>query len=1102
MISKSISELKKFFSDRKVLLWVCQRYDLEPGEMPHEYDLTETEAVMRYRKESTLTDETLSDFYWESIWLEGIRSPLLASLRRRDTEGFRVPRKMVIMASEADTKANVNSSEFLPIFCLPGLVGEGASLPIGSRYDPSRKRSRERIAWDFSSRLAEFSGRLLIVIGAIGDEDLERLYEVLSERPILDLTLLVVLPENSSYIREPENPAIKLFIWTGNIEVFVKELIESEAPKSAEIPEWTIRVDKRAVKLSERDVARIRETFAVITEKTMIPPDSFTIDDLHAFFLGSLDNWKAYAEGFGLPVKRSYRTQTNESLIQVALSALRKAAKESDVASYFHIQLPCETGSGATTLLRETAFRCASEGFPTLVFRPDQISLDLEEVEAFATTVIENCLDQEVKGSPVFLLVFDVEHEHLTAIRKIGQTLSATGRSVVVLQATRARQDALAERQVRHGRLLSTLRADATQEEVTDCQNALSAVATRWNLDFQVPDRGAWDSFMSSSRFMVPTLDDEYDVGSKFWVALYFFLTKEMDFMTGERFQDALGRWIQKRSAQVVSATIKQVLKHVAVLSSFRLATPLWTVLRCATGGAFSSELSPALEQMEGIVEWGPLQRSYQDHTLRFLHPTMALEFLRQEGIRGEKNRVLALRPVLESLSSGHPADVWLAENLAAEVLAPRYKERSSGEWDWRIEAFNLVPRELSNQSKTVLHHWARCLYLSTDDKYNANVAFEKRQQRILESIDLLKKAIELPQRGIKDEHPSHLYNTLATAYSRLARLQESALGPSGVAQEAWAQCCKYFDESIRLSGRTNVEALLAFAERLIEHNDRLKSQVSEITPECIQEMADALGLLDEADDVLANLPSPELEWESDIPMMRVRVFNLLKSDDAARFIDDLINSPKAELGYFCHAQLLLMDRRDDPEAIGTASELLLKVRKQGIHLGQRSLHLLLSLLRRQEDRRFDFKLFRELYLELEKVPGYSTRPIDLFWHAVMCYQLGEYTEGAHRFAKLRERKRYLDNYRLRVREVWRDQKAPENPRETVARVVRIVNEFRAEGYIDEIGQRVFLRPRHWTPMPKVNDPVTCVIRFEANGPLAVPARFEVRHAKPGSAQS
>ena len=215
------------------------------------------------------------------------------------------------------------------------------------------------MAWDFASRLSEFSSRLLVVIGATEEEDLQRLYEVLAERPIIDLTLLVVLPVDAPRISQPENPAVKMEIWDGTIEAFTQTLLESAIPSSGEIPQWTIRVGKRAVKLSDRDVARVRENFSILTEKMLIPPEGFTIDDLHAFFAGSLENWRAYG-GIGLPVERDYRTHTNESLFQVVLNALKKP-KENELAFVYHIELPCETGSGATTLLRDVAFRCARE---------------------------------------------------------------------------------------------------------------------------------------------------------------------------------------------------------------------------------------------------------------------------------------------------------------------------------------------------------------------------------------------------------------------------------------------------------------------------------------------------------------------------------------------------------------------------------------------------------------------------------------------------------------------------------------------------------------------------------------------------------------------
>ena len=87
MGNKAFTELQNFFANRRALLWVCQRYDLMVDEAPHEYDLPETEASMRYRKELNATDEKLCSFYWEAIWLEGVRSPICHQSEKAGASG-------------------------------------------------------------------------------------------------------------------------------------------------------------------------------------------------------------------------------------------------------------------------------------------------------------------------------------------------------------------------------------------------------------------------------------------------------------------------------------------------------------------------------------------------------------------------------------------------------------------------------------------------------------------------------------------------------------------------------------------------------------------------------------------------------------------------------------------------------------------------------------------------------------------------------------------------------------------------------------------------------------------------------------------------------
>jgi hypothetical protein len=133
--------IERLIRERRALLWVCQRYDLADGETLHGYDLPAAEAVLRYRAGVTATDRALAKRYWEAIWLEGARSPLLIASRDVAQTGDEKTRPVVVLSSEWDAKAEVNSDEFLPIFVLPGVLDD--LTPADAKYGTLKKRQRE-----------------------------------------------------------------------------------------------------------------------------------------------------------------------------------------------------------------------------------------------------------------------------------------------------------------------------------------------------------------------------------------------------------------------------------------------------------------------------------------------------------------------------------------------------------------------------------------------------------------------------------------------------------------------------------------------------------------------------------------------------------------------------------------------------------------------------------------------------------------------------------------------------------------------------------------------------------------------------------------------
>jgi len=1049
----------------------------------HRYDLPAPEALLRYRSSASAVDEAVARRYWEAAWLEGARSPLLDALRRTsEQQRTEHRRSVVVLASEDDARARISSQEFLPVAVLPGILDDAA--PAAWRYGAVRGRVREQTARLLASRLELYRGRALVVLGAREATDLDLLYEVLEDRPIADLEILLVWPVEK-VAPKPENAAVRVHIWPGTEEELASQLDLEGAPLAEEVPEWSLRVGSKVVKLTARDLARISDRFVLLTERELSRPSQFTLPDLVDFLEGNLVNWKAYTSG--LPAPRAYTTDKNLSLENEVLGALKGIESDASDNLTLLIKVPAESGAGITTLMRGVAFSAASTGYPALILRPDQVEPDLEELLAFATQLQESSLAVGLAAAPPLLIVLDVEHARSGSAGQIPALLSSHGRKAVILQATPEEADQQSPRRGKRVVRLPTLRGAVTDTEVATLRLSLSELVTQWQLPMEVPPEDRWQAYQRATRWYLPSEEASL---SLFWVALRFFLIEGMSLEHATRVQDALGVWIGRRAERIADPTTQSILAYVAALSSFRIVSPVWTVLRSLTAGAYSSELSSALQELGTLVKWeGPVP-DLDDYVLRFSHPALADEYLRQRnGIETPPGRVTVLRPLMMALSPGHPGDVWVAEVFSARVLAPLYDERQSAGWDWRLSAFDAFPPAVAESSKTILHHWARCLYLSAD--MTSGLPQQDRRARMEAAIDKLIRATQLPRRVGRDEHPSHLYNSLGTAYVRLARLLHETESADHEAEREWQNAWTAFEQSIDLSGGTNVEALLAFSHRLIAH---AREPVSpERRKERAEEVLQAIELLDEAEELISDHASPDPDWSAQIAEDRSDALSWLDERLGADFVENLKRSADAELGYLCEARKLLGPPPQSTEALQGALSALDRAESNGVILGARTLRFRASLLARNPSTRFDFQRLLGCYVQLERAKDYSFRPSDLFRHAVLCYQTGQYAEGSERFRRLREYLRREGTFPLRLHDFWRDPTQPDEPRITQIRVARVTAEWRADGYVAELAQSIPMRPRHFSPPPRQGDIVACAIRFEMNGPLAVPPRFIVR---------
>ncbi len=1071
--------------DRMLLLWVCQRHDLIDGVEPHDLDLPASEVALRYRGQVSSSDVSIASLYWEAAWLEGAASPVLQALRESTAaQPTRSRRELVTLSSATDALAIVSAQEFLPVAALAGVLDDNA--PDDSRYGALRRKQRERVAFDLAGRLSAFPSRTMVVVGADSVGDLDYLWETLADVRLLNLKVIVVLPEDAPEPSPLGNPAVKLTVWRGGLDEFVEALRAAGAPSAGELPRWAVRLPGSAIELGATETHQILERFALITERDIRPPDRFAWADLIDFLDGDLATWRGFAAG--IPARRDYRSTDGVLLADLLVQTAADLAADDSHGLTRTIEIPAESGSGATTALRQAAFDAASAGFPTLVLKPGQVDVDIEDLRAFTLMLTEKAAEQGIAALPPIVVALDAEHYGIASRTMISQVMAGHGRKAVIIQVNPNPDEPATTGRSRQ--VLPTLVATASGQDVENCEQAFRLARDRWNLEIDVPTIEDWRRYEATMTWRTPGPTSA--TTSLFWVALRYFLTVGMDLADAEAARESLGRWVARRAEGIRDRRMAQVVKYIAILSAQRITTPLWTVLRTVTGSSYSSDLNETLDQLDGIVDWLDFSPELEDQTLRFSHPALAEAYLRPLGITSHREEIDALRPLIDRLAQ-QPGDMWIAESIVTASF-PQKSERYGADWEWLFGVIEAIPSLVRDQSRVILHHWARALYISADLRSAADLSRAGRESRFLTSIEKLERALELPRRRTRDESQTNLLNTLGTAYARYANfLREDPARETAEEASAWRAASKAFQSSLTSSGGYNTDPLLAFSERLVEHAVVVKDSNPALA---LDDISQAFGLLDSAQDLVDELDSPEPGLGENVANLRRRALTVINEELGQQFVSGLKGGPSAELGYLLEARAAT-DMIGGSAGIERALAVLDEARTAGVRLSGRSLALEARLMHKHPNFRYDFVELAEIYRTLEAL-GYEMSMVEAFRDAVVSYQVEDFDRGREKFRRLRERARNAAaNAPLRLRDFWRDQENPSAHRVATIRVDRIFTEWRADGYIHEFRHTVPLRPRHFPDLPKVNQVVTCAVQFEVNGPLAVPPRFlERREAR------
>lgn len=1061
--------------DRRANLWVCQRYDLNSGASTHTNTLTEAEIVGRYRLETDQIDVLLASIYWETIWMEGAASPLIHTIEDgvRLQEDARV-RRPILLASEKDAAAKISSDEFLPISILPGRLDPSA--PRDSRYGFFTGRVRDRIAWELKKRIQSLPGRLFVVVGAEQPADLENFFETIEDLQIVNLEVLLVTPGQDSLKRIVNKPGVRLYWWDDSLSSLITEFKAQGAPPSGTMPDWTIRVNSQRVVLTPAALRHVEDHFALITESMLHSKSAFNRHDFIDFLSGSLRNWSAY--GVGLPVPRAYLTDDGLSLSAQVMRELDQISSPTNEQLVEVIQLPCVPGAGATTLLREAAFKAAKAGYPTLILKPEQIDLDPEEVAAFATAIADEFLyvhpDQSV---PAVLLVIDTEHQYLRTIRTLPQVLGTRGIRALILTAIHHLDGK--ERALRTGKhlRLNPLLAEIDEQEVEACANVFRKLSSDYSLGLEVPTIEHWTAYAKASQIQMP--GGLSGCQNTFWILLRFYLSEGEMWQTPSDLSQPLTRWIRHQVDIIDDEDAKTILKNIAFLSTMRLISPLWTVLRAVTGGVFTAGFANTLRGIESLVVWGEFQSELEDQVLWFKHPVLADEFLKLNGLVTLQERLGFAQPMIDQLSSGSMADIWVAESLAFYIV-PSYETRREADWEMILNLFDSFPRAIVENSKLILHHWARCLFNSVKIRGITLIQSDLRKLRLNQAVDFLRRALSLPRRPFRDEYPSHIQNSLATILLEFANYYSECESNQEAAHKIWEEAINAFELSISLSEGTNSEALLAYAKAMIDH-----AKTMTIPAERLSSVSQALAILDQTEELLNSLENPDPSWVSGEKELRSSALGLVDPARQSELISNL-RSINPDLSVYLSTHLVIDSNQDD---FDKALNILREADADSVRLGVKSLTLWIRLMLKHPVERFNHHEQLRLSERLEGCVDYRHRVFDDFRHTVLCYQTGDFDNGAVRFRDIRQ---YLYNsdVRFRLSDYLRDLNDPQSHRIVSLKVEHITSPVKATGYVTEIGQEVRFRPRDFPNPPHAGDIISCIIIFHMKGPIAFPPRF------------
>lgn len=527
-------------------------------------------------------------------------------------------------------------------------------------------------------------------------------------------------------------------------------------------------IDGASLDDPERPVLGSYDLIGVEALTPLLPAD-LTAADVNTFFSDASASWRPFAAGMVW--------ERDPAAWQKVRQSLRNLDKGGGEESRIFF-LKSQSGAGATTFLRDLAWKAAAEGYPTLVARKGMMPLNGLEVANFIARLV-NANYPQLDKSRIYeapcLIVFDESHwdgRYLELV-SFARELERSGRRVCILAATGpfVGLEILTERRFAE---LSYLSHEISSEQATSLGKHINRFLMPHGTD---RSEAEWRSFYQASSVA------EGQGIAAFWIVLSFWLQRQLDL--GETLQSRIyGQF--KRVA--IDQNIRTALLRIAALSTVRTPLPD-SLLPETTDWPISDKLEDLRRELGllGLLRiHTELDRSWalaHDLIGRLLLTGL---FYDQEArisngfgdaANPEHLRFLVLRSVSELPELGKASLRFFAEEFAVSIfkIDPAHGHGTLVLfWKEVLDALDKMPREFRTTSRTFLHHTAISRRRIASDPMLFSMGADDRVEILQRSVEDIVSALKLDSE-FGDESDLNLYNSLAQALHDLAEAEEAA---------------------------------------------------------------------------------------------------------------------------------------------------------------------------------------------------------------------------------------------------------------------------------------------------------------------------------------